>query len=1247
MSTSAGSRDYGRFDELAEEFAERYRRGERPGLQEYVDRLPKMADEIREMFPALAEVEQVEGDARAEATPPPVAAPPSFAAPPLSRIGDYRILREIGRGGMGVVYEAEQVSLGRRVALKVLPGHGAGDRKSQERFRREAKAAARLHHTNIVPVYEVGQEGDVSFYAMQLIQGQGLEQVIEELARFPQSDQKPDGHRPAAPECPEPPATAMLTPAAASVRSGKHDVRSVAELLLNGRLLTEGLESPAGGASAAIEFDSTEPFHPDATSGLAPSVTIGDHPPAMPAADGSSPAMLPGGTHVSEIDSSGRRRPFFRSVAQIGRQAAQGLAYAHARGIVHRDIKPSNLLLDTDGVVWITDFGLAKTEDDRLTATGDILGTLHYMAPERFRGQGDARADIYGLGLTLYELLTLRPAYEASDRLTLIERIKTEEPTRPRSIDRRIPRDLETIVLKAIDKAPAQRYASAGAMAEDLQRFVDDEPIRARRASPAERLWRWSRRHKAIAALSALVLGLLGTVSVVSTFAYLRTTSALRSEAKAHDLAVARGADAVRERDNAHAALYQSLVNEARATRAARRVGYRERVFHLLRRAGGLETPERDPGALRREAALALGDFVGINPWRPDASFFGALACDWEFDPCTGRLAFGPHDDRLRFFDLARRREVAALDVPPGAIDDLAFAPDGRALALRRADGTVPIYRRGTGADPWRLDRTLPRGSGMPIFAPDGRLLTLSSSSPRWEIRDLDRGTTIPIDPLVGHPGTDRPPVVSQGATAALSPDGRFVGVLLAIVRPESTAYEVVLLSARTGAAIARQPWPFAGDTIIAFSAGGDFMACGGDGGFVVYSTRDGRVEVIAVEDTVNSLTFSPDGRELAIGSFADGVKVWNTTTRREVAALKLPTGTRYRARLSPDSRWFAVSNSQEAGIWDRAGSGERLELSGHDGGITGIAFSPDGHTMASTSKDGTVRIWDTVTGRLLRVVAPGMVDTQTCSFSPDGSLLAIGSMRDNGRLRLVRTSDWSEVPVAHHVPVNAVSFHPDGRRLLVADVGHINVLRLSRGGPDQRAAGGAASPGSRPRLDAEASLPATNCRSVAIARDGRHAAYLHEGAIRILGLEGGRNVRFSGPKPLYQWLALAFRSARELVYVAADGTLQVWDVIADRPVRVIGSLGTFQSFHVAVGPDGRWAAAEVSATAVALVDLERGEVALTFRDERSPVWSLAFSPNGRRLGIGLSDGGLALWDLVRVDQILDGLVAAPVSQSR
>ena len=267
---------------------------------------------------------------------------------------------------------------------------------------------------------------------------------------------------------------------------------------------------------------------PAATERLARDAThtsdfvLADPEPAGPGpttAPGPS-AVLPGGQ--SGLDGRSSRAAglaFFRSVAQIGRQAAQGLAYAHARGIVHRDIKPTNLLLDHAGVVWITDFGLAKGDDEGLTHTGDILGTLRYMAPERFRGEGDARADIYALGLTLYELLTLRPAFDSSDRLKLIEQIKTEEPPRPRSVDARIPRDLETIVLKAIEKDPKARYQSAEAMAEDLRRFLADEPIRARQVSAAERYWRWARRNPVIAVLGGVLTAVLVAATVGSMLA--------------------------------------------------------------------------------------------------------------------------------------------------------------------------------------------------------------------------------------------------------------------------------------------------------------------------------------------------------------------------------------------------------------------------------------------------------------------------------------------------------------------------------------------------------------------------------------------------------------------------------------------------------------------------------------------------------------------------------------------------------
>ena len=187
-------------------------------------------------------------------------------------------------------------------------------------------------------------------------------------------------------------------------------------------------------------------------------------------------------------------------MARLGIQVAEALAHAHGQGVLHRDIKPSNLLLDVDGHVWVTDFGLAKLEgSDGPTQTGDIIGTLRYMAPERFEGWSDRRSDLYGLGMTLYELLTLRPAFEAATRAKLIDQVIHDQPPAPRKHDPRVPRDLETIVMKAIAKEPAERYATAEALSADLENFVADRPIVARRSGLAERALRWCRRNRAAA----------------------------------------------------------------------------------------------------------------------------------------------------------------------------------------------------------------------------------------------------------------------------------------------------------------------------------------------------------------------------------------------------------------------------------------------------------------------------------------------------------------------------------------------------------------------------------------------------------------------------------------------------------------------------------------------------------------------------------------------------------------------------
>ena len=423
-------------------------------------------------------------------------------------------------------------------------------------------------------------------------------------------------------------------------------------------------------------------------------------------------------------------------MAQIGRQAAQGLAYAHSRGIVHRDIKPSNLLLDTAGVVWITDFGLAKAEDDGLTATGDILGTIRYMAPERFRGEGDARADIYALGLTLYELLTLRPAFDTSDRLKLIERIKTEEPARPRSLDARIPRDLETIVLKAIDKDPAQRYATAEAMAEDLRRFLADEPIKARQVSVG----------RTILAVGPAEPGDRGPGRRCSRRYWSRPRVG-------------------------------SLIVAARMTNLAEKERFAGLAERLSRQAAdqARDVATQAQNASARQAAgllldRGIEDARGGEPVRALHLFVHALEALPADDPQAGPL------ERVIRANLSAWAEAvpaprAHLSSAP-RFDEIAYTPDGEVVAATVGDDQVQCFRTDTG-QPVGPAIKVPVGQGAAMeFAADGRSLWVASPGrekdvKRWSVHRVDQASGRPIQPPF--------PSVGPVNRLTVTPDGRFL----------------------------------------------------------------------------------------------------------------------------------------------------------------------------------------------------------------------------------------------------------------------------------------------------------------------------------------------------------------------------------------------------------------------------------------------------------------------------------------
>ncbi|MES2793104.1 MAG: serine/threonine-protein kinase [Planctomycetota bacterium] len=433
--------------QISREYLAELEAGRAPNRQVYLERYPELAEVLSEYLDGIQLAQTLR----------PMAVPQSPEHTTASPLGDFQIVREIGRGGMGIVYEAIQLSLGRRVAVKVLPFATALDSKHLQRFKTEAYAAAQLHHTNIVPVYAVGCERGMHFYAMQLIEGRSIADMIAEL----RSKSRASGPAP-------------------------QDINTV--------------------------ITNTVSQHRE--------LTVEDSLPGR-----SSPR-------------SGRTRDSFRLAARIAAEIADALEYAHDSGVIHRDIKPANLLLDAKGAVWVTDFGLALVATDAgLTQTGDVLGTLRYMSPEQASGRRepvDHRTDVYSLGATLYELLTLQPIFPGQDRPALLHQILNEDPRPLRKLDLAIPVELETIVLKSLSKIPAERYATAGEMGDDLRRFLDEIPIRARRPQLIDRARKWMRRHPSViaAALILLVCGLigLGVTTAIVAREHAKTEAALQRE---------------------------------------------------------------------------------------------------------------------------------------------------------------------------------------------------------------------------------------------------------------------------------------------------------------------------------------------------------------------------------------------------------------------------------------------------------------------------------------------------------------------------------------------------------------------------------------------------------------------------------------------------------------------------------------------------------------------------------------------
>jgi WD40 repeat protein/serine/threonine protein kinase/tetratricopeptide (TPR) repeat protein len=1034
---------------LAEEFLDRKRRGEQPTLREYLERHPDLADEIRDLFPALLMMEDL-GESSG-ATTGSLAADGVALGTRLQRLGDYRILREIGRGGMGVVYEAEQESLGRRVALKVLSAGALADPKQVRRFEREAKAAARLHHTNIVPVFGVGHQDGHHYFVMQFIAGLGLDAVLEDLRRLRRAKSE---------------AGSSPSPAPSARAAGERFARGVtaadvARSLMAGRFALNG--PPADG-------EPTEPFDTDAAA----------TPPNGPPADASSTsAILPGSSGLSS--SSDPDRQFFRSVARIGIQVAEALEYANRQGILHRDVKPSNLLLDNRGNVWVADFGLAKTgEADDLTHTGDILGTIRYMAPERFAGRCDARSDVYSLGLTLYELVALRPAFEASDRHRLMERVIHENPERLKRLAPGVPRDLETIVAKAMAREPAGRYATAGALAEDLCRFVEDRPIRARRISPMERAWRWCRRNKVVASsigLAALTLVGVAVLAVLhaSQQAHLATARKLYANEQAHR------ADEQAEATRKIARLAADLETESGRLRTALSESNRRlATLDLERGRVAFDKDQIGVGLLWTVEALrmatAAGDELGrhlalanLSAWRRELVEPKVLVChgDWvssvAFSPDGQMILTGSDDKTARLWDATTGQPIGQPIVHPQGVTSVAFSPDGQTILTGSRDNTAQLWHASTG-----------RPLGVPLahqglvrsaaFSPDGR--TFLTGSQTGQVQLWDAATRRPLGGPLVHPnylgfagfsadgraivtgGTDgrmrfwdaatgRPlglprPTYDFDSNLAFSPDGRMI---LA-----ATSHKTARLwDARSGQPLGETPEHAGTVYRVAFRPDGRTFFTGGDAGVQAWDAhtlrRLGRP--LEHQGTVSSLALSPDGKTLVTGCEDGTVRLWDAAVGQAVGR-PLDYGIEVFCAASTSDGRGLLTGGRDGKVrrWDLASGrllGQPVE---HGSWVTVVASSPDGRAILTGGRDGTARLWDAGTGRPFGRPVKHSDTVWSVAFSPDGQTILTASTDKTARLWDAAAGSPIVPPLEHQYAVSAVAFSPDGRSFLTGSIG-------------------------------------------------------------------------------------------------------------------------------------------------------------------------------------------------------------------
>jgi WD40 repeat protein len=1016
----------------------------------------------------------------------------------------YTILGTLGRGGMGVVYKARQLSLNRVVALKMILAGAHAGAVPLARFQREAEAVARLQHPGIVQIHEVGEHDGLPWIALEFIAGGTL---ARKLAGTPQSPQE---------------------------------------------------------------------------------------------------------------------------AARLVEALARAIHHAHEQGIVHRDLKPSNVLLSADGVPKISDFGLAKQldEDTGWSQTGDVLGTPSYMAPEQASGRVHAigpTTDVYALGAILYQCLTGGPPFRAPSSADTLQQVLSVEPVAPSRLQPKLPRDLETICLKCLQKDPARRYTSAIELAEDLERFRELKPIRARPVGRAERLWRWCKRNPALASASGLAtFALLATLVALAVIVVLVLES--RDSAQ-------RSLNAAIDREEEEKRLKEAaLAAQEQAQRESARRGYEQARLRCVQENGGagllalaasleetirIQAPDLED-TVRQElahwgrfqhrltAVLAHKELVGTTAFCPD-----------------GKLVLTTsHDHTSQVWDVSTGRPVGPPLSHKYYATAGAFSPDGKVVVTGgwTGDNTARLWRVGTG-EAIGLPMQHEAGVGTVAFSPDGKTIVTGSGE---KVRFWDAETGRPSGQTLTHPGAlygmvlslDGEMILTWGAGVVQTWQVQGGKPLGAPLRPPDGA-RIAALSPD-------------GKTIL--TAGGDWTARRGEARLWEVGTGKALGQPMLHHAPVLAAALSPDGKTILTGAGDGLARLWEAATGKPLGRALVHDLQLAALAFSPDGEIVATASGRTVRLWD-AVTGQPLGPAlPHLGDVGYVIFSPDGKTLATSGKNET-RLWEVRKGML---PGPAMVHRDAihaAALSSDGRMLLTGSgiqsPRSQGEVRLwdLATGKPLGKPLPQEGSVSSVAISPDGKTFATVDrpsLEWVGRAWLWDAGPD-----GDLSRATRRQRPLVPPNPNRIARIpiwvTAFSPDGRTLLTGGQG-VELWDVETGKSL---GPRlphlPEARWAI--FSPDGRSVLAAGWGPALLWDVETrkqiGRPLEHENRV-----FGLAFSPDGK-ALATGSLDGTARVWDARTCKPLTAPlAHQAKVRAVAFSPDGKLLATGSDDSRAQLWDV-------------------